>query len=839
MATAVDPGDTVEAVTLPAAGGLGQRPKWLRIIEEGGAYKVKGTAQLPSGHRMAKWCANDATTVTDYFVNPQSLGTTEAPWRAVIWAGNGSHISADGMTGFPTIGTPTVRLQENAPAKAVVRIAEMKGSANVLAPTFAGWSDGHQEAVAKGMELTVEYRRPDGVMAMVFRGMVYQVTDGDGVELTAYDRLMDLYQFSGQYQNHYGMNDGWYTRQRIDAGRFWFDAGVAVGQVVQATTESIYRISNLDGLSPDGEATGYVIHTLPSVTVDGVTYGPATGGRIKRVEVEGVYTKGSHQTGYLSIRPLLYWRDSANRTYTLEQYGIAHIWLDSNSGRHIVRWSWDVDWPLTRSGGGIYLIGAEFRALSDNDNGWTGTTDPKTRSAGVYYSEDGTTWEYRTNMKAPEISVDFTQQTAVNDPATAVAVSGTSFGILDGSVPNVASTYVNSIDRATQAYLKYFVQSATPLLTIAKDLMEQAGLVPQAAAEVDLGATTFYQSSTFNYLDLLRELLDGSGYGMAAEIQEPGAVRIAPAHSRTETPVLAVSTEAGTAAGEYIVLKHDITVNWAAEKATVAYIAEDATSSGLPLALETDDGIHGEGGVPGSLSTDLQSPLRGITADNTLGTHALMAMAAGHKVAKLHTNTVDGTITLAGYRTDLWDTGTGTGGLPLGLYIPQYGLDGVTVIPKELEIGNGSTRVVLDNVSANERSELARSMGRTDDAISNAVRAFPATVYVFARYYGPHSFEDLPMSGQITVRLLKDDGTALVAVTDQARIKTVDDAQGYIHICAVKEASQAGYATDHPVTAVAVGFTGGQSYTVPLNTPAYILGGQMVHIDVRLQGYLI
>lgn len=839
MATTVDPGDTVEAVTLPAAGGLGQRPKWLRIIEEDGAYKVKGTAQLPSGHRLAKWCANDTTTVTDYYVNPQSLGPTEAPWRTVIWAGNGSYISADGMTGFPTVGTPTVRLQENAPSKAVVRIAEMKGSANVLAPTFAGWSDGHAEAVSKGMELTVEYRRPDGVMAMVFRGMVYQVTDGDGVEITAYDRLMDLYQFSGQYQNHYGLNDGWYTRQSESAGRFWFDAGVEVGQVVQASTESIYRISNIDGLSADGEAVGYILHELPHVTVDGVRYSPATGARIKRIEIEGVCSKGAAQWRYIFITPLLYWRDTANRTFTKVREGQNRIYIDPNAGTHYVRWSWEVDWPLPPNGRGQYLIGAHFEAGSDNDNGWTGTTDPKTRGAGVYYSEDGVSWTFRTGMKAPEISVDFTQVTEVSDPATAVTVSGTSFGILDGSVPSVSSDYVNSIDRATQAYLRYFVQSATPLLTIAKDLVEQAGLVPQAAAEVDLGATTFYQSSTFNYLDLLRELLDGSGYGMAAEIQEPGAVRIAPAHSRTETPVLAVSTEAGTAAGEYIVLKHDITVNWAAEKATVAFIAEDVTSSGLPLALETDDGIYGAGGVPGSLSTDLQSPLRGITADSTLGTHALMAMAAGHKVAKLHTNTVDGTITLAGYRTDLWDTATGTGGLPLGLYIPQYGLEGVTVIPKELEIGNGSTRVVLDNVSANERSELARSMGRTDDAISNAVRAFPATVYVFARYYGPHSFEGLPMSGQITVRLLKEDGTTLVAVSDQARIKTVDDAQGYVHICAVKEASQAGYATDYPVTAVAVGFTGGQSYTVPLNTPAYILGGQMVHIDVRLQGYLI
>lgn len=834
--TDLDPGDAVTPVALPAAGGLGNRPKWLRIAESGGSYAIEGTAELPSGHRVAKWCIADTTTEEDYYVTPQELDASEAPWRAVIWAPNGSYVMADGLTGIPVIGTPVVRLQENAPSKAVLKIAERRGEGNVLAPTFAGWSDGHAEGIRKGMELTVEYRGPQG-MTMVFRGMIYEVADSDGVQVTAYDRIMDLYQFSGQYQNHYGMNDGWYAKTGADASRFWYDAGVAIGQIVQAATESIYRISNLDGLSADGSNGGYVAHVLPNVS----GHSPRIGGRITRVEIAGCYTKGAHQFATLSIQPLLIYRNTQTRTFTIVQSATPHIWLDANSGTYYVRYAWDVDWTLDINARGMYLIGMRVTCLSDNDNGYLGTTDPKTRGAGAYFSEDGETWTYNATRFAPEISIDFTDTAGgeISD-LSAVGTSGTRFGILASAVPDVHEAYIESVDRGCRAYLRYFIVSATPLLTVAKDLIEQAGLLPTVNGEVDLGATTFYQSSTFNYLDLLREILEGSGFGMAGKVEEPGAVRIAPAHTSAEEPVLSVSTQAGTVAGEYLVLRHDLTVHWAAEKATVAYIAEDATSSGLPLALETDDGMYGEGGVPGSLSTDLQSPLRGITADSTLGTHALMALAAGHKIAKLHTNRIDGSMVLAGYRTDLWDLyGGGAGGNPLRIYIPQYGLgDGETVIPKAIELGDGVTKITLDNVPSNERSELARSMGRTDDAISNAVRSFPATVYLFARYYGPHSFEDLPMDSTISVTLLKADGSMVTQITDPARIKTVEDGQGYTHVCAVKEATAAGYATEEPITAVRI-TTGSYTYTTPLTMPAYVLGGQMIHVDVRLQGYQI
>ena len=145
---------------------------------------------------------------------------------------------------------------------------------------------------------------------------------------------------------------------------------------------------------------------------------------------------------------------------------------------------------------------------------------------------------------------------------------------------------------------------------------------------------------------LLLKLKNGN-YAIFASINDAGKAYVRPRHTISETPVVTFSTDPGDY-GTYDmgVVSHNLTAHWMAEKATQAYIAEDATTSGLPIALETDDAL-----LPNSLVNIMQSPLRSIIADRSLGTHALMANAAGGKMVQLHTNVFEGTMVLAGYLT--------------------------------------------------------------------------------------------------------------------------------------------------------------------------------------------
>ena len=123
------------------------------------------------------------------------------------------------------------------------------------------------------------------------------------------------------------------------------------------------------------------------------------------------------------------------------------------------------------------------------------------------------------------------------------------------------------------------------------------------------------------------------------------------------------------------------------------------------IALETDDDL-----MVDSLAEIMQSPLRSVISDKSLGTHDLMANAAGGKMVQLHTNVFEGKMILAGYRTDIWDfTDAYCGGQPIGINVPEYGANG-TAIPTEIVFGDGVTQISLDNIRTADRSEIANSM---------------------------------------------------------------------------------------------------------------------------------
>jgi len=829
MPTEISPGTSVAET----ADAVASRPRWIGWTSAG---NLGGTAELPSGFRRIVKLASGSRAVSEYAVEPAAMPATNALWRVMIWAPNGSSIMADGLTGIPVIGTPKVRLQENAPSRAVVRIAEARGTTNVLDPDFAGWSDGHQEPIKKGMELTVEYRRPDGTMNLAFRGMIYQIADGDAIELTAYDRLMDLYQFSDQYQN--GQDGDTVVLQKDEhqtiPDTFTYTTVDPVGLITLCS----YR-SGLKYLPANSQAwdehhefdyTDFA-HALPAITNAPF----ANGSRITGLYASLFVFVPSGGTVSISASVTFKIYKKINGTLQLvASHTTSHSVERTSSGKVAFSWS-TIDYsPIYTldDDPALYYIGASF---SWTNTGGTPTfvvyPTSTTRCSTDYYAGNGSLSPIADSGELPELDISY--DTIGTVAPSSVQIAGTSLRIPEGLIPAASGTnIVQTVAwRGYQIRIMYFVSEGTPLRSVVADLIRAAGLMPALSEGMDLGSTTYYTTSTFNYLDCIHELIRGAGHLLRASTDTAGEIAVLPQHTIDDEPVTALTT-APDGAGERTILAHDLTVHWMAEKATAALLAENSTESGLPLALETDDEL-----MDGSLVKALQSPLRGITVDETMGTHRLMAIAAGGKVRQLHTNTVEGTVTLAGYRTDLWElAGSYAGGMPLRLIVPQYGFDG-TAIPTAIELGDGVSKVTLDNIRTADRSEVARSMGLTADAISNTSQKLPATSYIFAKLDTYATQETGITPGTVTlVRWLLQDGTEATRQDNANLIKTVDDSVGYTHVCAVKGESVYGWASDPDNPIAAVEFTmGGTAYTVPLANTKFAIAGQRLHADIRFR----
>lgn len=831
-------------VTLPAT-AMGTRPKWMEWQSSGNAG---GTANLPSGHRRAVVRQGNSRQSVDYYVVPISTQSTEAQWQATIFAPNGSHIFADGLKGIPTIGTPTVRLSPDAPSKAVLQIPVGYGARNIMSDTFAGWSDGHAEKVDRGMELTVEFRRPDGTMAQVFRGMIYQVDSGETITITAYDRLMDLYQFSDQYQSHMGRTSQTLNRSAILQYAYRYIAGASPGAILAALVTSRLKISasayqtersNWNVASSPSIRTAYwALYSLPSY--GGVS--PKAGSRIKAIQFTAI-TGYNGYGGDISVYAGLYRISNGQVSYA---YGGDPLYYElpsasaSSADYTETELTINVDWEIPSPAGEYFIalfIDASIRGFVKcaTSSHICATTYHKKSvldlrapsSLSAYTAGPIPAWVtgQPTYYFEPGIIFDYTDTVQGSD----IVITENYVDVPKQDVTTPSNACATTVDPAYQLYIDYMIASATELLTVATELVTAAGLTPDLAAGASIGATTFYQTSTFDYLTCIQEILRGGNYGIRASITEPGKAEIYPRNTIDDTPAAELTT-APYGTGERKVVSHQLTAHWMAEKATQAMIAENATSSGLPIALETDDAL-----LDGSLVKALQTPLRGMTADSTMGTHLLMAVSAGGKVNQLHTNIIEGTMVLAGYRTDIWNlSGDRVGGKPVTITVPEYGAHGIAV-PTEIELGNGCTRVSLDNIRGADRSEQARSMGLTQDAISNNASQIPATAYIFARFDDYATEQSGVTPGTVTsVEFIADGGSVLATQNDTNYIRTVTDAVGYLHICAVLPASVTGYAANTPVTQVR--FTmDGTARTAVLDNPKYALAGQAMHADIRVR----
>lgn len=819
------PGQSAGATTITEAS---RRPAWMQWTN---ANTMNGTAKLPSGHRHLRWMDKDNNTLgdDDYYVYPVTLPETNAEWRMAIFAPNGSYIIADGLSGIPIIGTPVVRLAENAPAKATVTLPITRGAQSMLASSFSGWSDSHHEAISRGMEVTVEYRNKSGELTLVFRGMIYQIEKGETIEITAYDRVMDLYQYSDQYQSHEGYYIEMANLAEYTAGTFRYNLSRGIGTVSQVYAMNYLRVDALSQMAARaGDHYGYlIIHDLPKSNGKA----PADGSFITKVATKV-------HLSYVPVPGQIVPVPQSVMAYIVlyQKIGSTFVEVDRTSpkvtfavaGSQDIIYEWDVDW-MVMGDPDTYFVGAYYSAGFTNVNGYCGSDTRYTTSEYWRSDDDGATWQLCPLPDyLPEIACEFTETYNVN--LSYVSSVGNTLIIAEAGIPNDSGGYQTTTQRGAYVSVSYFALASASIQGIISALIEAAGLVPNVDGSIDMGSTDFYSSSTFDYLTCIQELLAGGNIGIRMPVAEPGRIDVLPRHTVSDA-VVATFTAAMIGAGERVITSHNLTSHWMAEKATVAMLAENATQSGLPIALETDDGL-----MDGSLVNALQSPLRGISTDGTMGTHILMAYSAGGKIRQLHTNIVEGEFTVAGYRSDVWDLGGNyAGGKTIKVTVPDAGVDN-NAVPTAVEFGNGVTKITIDNIRRNERSELARSMGLTADNVSNESRQIPSTCWIFAKINNYDTQQSGITPGTVTKVecVYNPAGMAFATQTDGNYIKTLTDPAGYHHICAVFPADPQGYTSTYPIRIIRITM-GGSTYYAVVDNDKYAVANQAIHVDVRFR----
>ncbi len=867
--TNLDAGDTYTIQTTGYAGTKGL-PPWMEWDADN--HKAEGTAELPSGYRRITrtqvQLLTQQITTDDLSVDvaPTTLPVNSScPWRCAIYAPNGAYLIADGLKGVPTIGTPKVRLTRSAPSRAVVQFALGEGSDNILGQ-FTKWSDRTARPIERGMELTVEYRDAESnSLVPCFRGRIYQIESGEAVTVTAYDRLMDLYQTTGQYLSHAGQEQGVQSTARDDGGDNWvYQMGVPLGVITGIDAINRININALSALGTNREDTSdIIIHPLPSA--DGIS--PSAGDVISRIqakisgEIYG-YSRTSSQTGTAILV-----MEITVRVYVFEKQGATFIQRATGTGTVAAGGSAPLSTTTRRVGGenngvvrdislntpvtienpaNIYIGIKATSALYQAQNITTVTvvhwgadrsTSHQTVSGTYYRSSDGASWSEYTESAKTELGVVFTHQGASIEPSLAT-ISGTTVQIAKASIPaGPSGTYISTEEAGAGILADYYIADKAPLADIVRELIEAAGLLPEIGT-ADLGMVTFYTVITTDYLTAIHGLIDTRGYGIKDNLQDAGRIALLPEHTTDETPVLSISTDP-TAEGEKIIISHQLTAHWASEKATVAYIAENALASGLPLALESDDGL-----IEGSLIEALQVPLSSVTVDNTLGTHDMIAHRAGGAIKKLHTNVIEGAVALAGYRPGIWDlAGAGIGGLPIEVDVPEYRAQGVA-IPTEVELGDGVTKIKLDNIRTQDRSGVAQSMGLVEGTVANDATLLPKTVYIFGKaddekdnqVWPGYSFKEL-----ISVVLFRSNNTGIIQ-NNPNYLRTVVDEAGYLHLLAVFPADGGTWTSTAPITTAVAqintspspGSTN-QTIVACLDPPKYVLDNQNIHVDIRLR----
>ena len=826
-------------IAIEYVGKNASTPSLANISHIGSTQLAIRTSDVPNGPSATIGNATMATTDKGAYMRIAPVGDPEG-----------------GIISVPLTRVPEVRLTDSAPSKAVIQYAiSPDAHADPFNAGFAGWlstkpnsADGYGYGAAgrtgpitRGMELTVEYRNAaTGTLDLAFRGRIFEIERStEGITVTAYDRLMDLANYSDQYTPT-SLPTTEVSGDRTINTDYYYKFGQDIGTVVDAQTYDRIEVDALGAMSNQGiakeklyimpmpdqnGAPGYVPGTaLDSITVRVIMgHNPyASGVKItSNIEVLLIEQVGSsyvcrRRTDKTTVKDPVPGTHEDNITisglgWTLPEnakIGIRYTWTYTSSG-----FSPSPYYTIKTSTTSHFFDHGAYRVYDGDASEGSVISYADTASAG---------------SDVPEPALQYIGYSYVHIATANVSVSGQNAIIAAGNIPpgpsySSGGATMTTLDAGVMLWLVYYGTEAIDILATAQELIRNAGL-DVGTVQGALGSTSYYTSSTYDYLTCVRELIKAGNLGIRERIVEAGVIDILPKHTLDEIPVLNVST--ADDADEHIIIQHQITSRWMAEKATVAIIAEDATASGLPIALETDDEL-----MDNSLAGALDTPLRQIITDRSMGTHALLANAAGGRMVQLHTNVFEGQLVLAGYRLDVWDlTGSGAGGQPIGVTIPEADASG-TALPTEVTFTDGATVVKLDNIRTADRSEVANSMGLTADGLSNNTTALPSTVYIFARYwdYDCQELGGVTVTPGQSMNLLAADNTVLATISAGPYLKHIDDVAGYHHIAGIIPGSASPIADTKPIALVAY-----DGLIAAVDNPKYALANQGVHIDLRV-----
>ena len=820
-------------------------------VDESGNTNVfiKRGSLSPGYHRIQVMATSGtnpvqtASVTTELFVSLPAVDTVMDRWRFVIFRSDGSYIAvSDLIHGVLASVMPEVRLEKNAPSKAVIQLTCPRGT-NVRSSSFSGWSNGVAGPISEGQFLAVDYLDDStGTVVRRFCGTIRKAENaGTRVTLTAYDRLMELYEKADPYQIFGGIANDQRSRSRaVGTGDTY---GFTMWDLIASGGILAISFVDLENINTFYDYTQGLVYPEASERISEIGYRmTAAYGHIRRVRVHAApsaHPGGGYEYG-VSV---------GVRLYECNQSTGRPISLISDTGWHYVDATADpynanleiyANWDVIV--GKKYFISAYYICDDPTDDNLAYRYRAGLESTPYTFrrKRDSSVWTSGGIPKGPDayyvgIGIEY-EKIRSSDSYASSASLGTDRHIIVCPTSNVAPTGNPTLE-GIAIYATYIIDSSASVTgksvsVIVSELVERAGLKPSLTGEDDDSRRiSFYNSSSYDYLSAIQELVQSAGYdgtsyflrGVQDDPSMPGRIRI----GRLALPDASASGMAVTtdpyADGVHDVASHSLKRTFEEEVTAPIVLSQDTTDDS-PIAIQTDDRLFSDSKI-----AEFGHEYVKIYTDNTLQDHTMLALSAESMVRKIHYNALEGDMELVGLYPSMWDIG----GRCLKVDIPEYGADSYAV-PSIMVLGSYRTAMTMDNVRSDNRSALYSTMTQSSDAQSYTVSGIGDASYIFLR-----SPSLLTLTGTVTVEILGRDGTSLGSTMTVKRVSDrASDAagKGYDHIAALFPKSSSGYAPGNTyVKYVRISTpTAGESYTLLVPNPVYGWPGQYIHIDVRM-----
>jgi len=778
-------------------------------------------------------------------------------WRAQIYHTNKTDYLqfADGddvtvTAGIALAGPPRTSPETNNPFMAVLTINNSWAvpARNVLHSSFNLWSSGSTTgAVARGMFVRTYYRDSiTGSEVRLFQGRIKSIQDnGDGtVTLTCYNELMILGEFRDPYicfsnaRDRMGDNTYAYGPDltcSIDAdGRLIAtlpDSNISTPLMMIKTMELTEHFPEFMNLSADSgrylnawvavRAPAEIFHHMKAV----INNPNNTNSRQVRAQVCTVKYEGGlwkpdavlAQSNLVTIAPGVTVTVTFSTTYLKLEKDRIYLFGLTN-----------VDYDLIWKGSLDEAAPEQLYTVRQNDLGYSNYTDLPLLFS-LYFLD--------------EMEIDSSEY----------ALSGNALTVIPKKP--ISSDDITEYNKRLR--LTYYYSSKT-VGAMMVELAQRAGFTAALASGVTSSMTLgFYNTSTYSYLECMRELSDLydpiQGRQLTFQAVMSGALddkilRIGQRRKPwADGPAGPLFTDDPMTAEDVAssVFKR-IAAGAALRRAFEGKIGTQRmigrAFDGDPISKEIDDLLWAD-----SLVTATGSPLMDISMDDTLSSDEVLITATEAAVRAQHHNEVEGSVPLNGYFSSLWEQGDnasfGQGSL-IRLTMTRSSLVAKQVQARRMTLEARQTVMDLDNDRVQDVTMIRRDMEKARQGQSFNISSMPDTVYIFPRAasigsYGSYDRVRVTRADAQAWNTKDHAGTAIKVSEDSCD----EDGQGYVHFQGFFRGGlgansptsykySGGAASIQAITKVAVG--DGTNWTeVTLDRPYYVWSHQNLLVDLR------